>query len=104
MLKSATTTDLLHNPTPGAILLEEFLKPLGMSQTTLASACGLPPRRINEIVPGKRPVTADTDLRLTRYWGLRAGYSLELQADHDLMEQPRKIGSALEMITPRAAA
>jgi len=103
MLKSATTTDQLHNPTPGDILLEEFLKPLGMSQTALANACGVPPRRINEIVLGKRSMTADTDLRLTRYWGLRAGYFLGLQIDHDLMEQRRKIGPALEMITPRAA-
>ena len=103
MSKSATTTELLHNPTPGDILLEEFLKPLGMSQTALANACGVPPRRINEIVLGKRAVTADTDLRLTRYWGLRAGYFLGLQIDHDLMEQRRKIGPALEMITPRAA-
>jgi len=103
MLKSASTTDQLHNPTPGDILLEEFLKPLGMSQTALANACGVPPRRINEIVLGKRSVTADTDLRLTRYWGLRAGYFLGLQIDHDLMEQRRKMGAALEMITPRAA-
>lgn len=103
MSKSATTTDQIHNPTPGDILLEEFLKPLEMSQTALANAIGVPPRRINEIVLGKRSVTADTDLRLTRYWGLRAGYFLGLQIDHDLMEQRRKMGSALEMITPRAA-
>lgn len=103
MSKSATITDRLHNPTPGDILLEEFLKPLEMSQTALANAIGVPPRRINEIVLGKRSVTADTDLRLTRYWGLRAGFFLGLQIDHDLMEQRRKMGDALEMITPRAA-
>lgn len=103
MSKSATTTDRLHNPTPGEILLEEFLMPLEMSQTALANAIGVPPRRINEIVLGKRSVTADTDLRLTRYWGLRAGFFLGLQIDHDLMEQRRKMGDALEMITPRAA-
>ena len=113
MSKSATTTDRLadighpddwlKNPTPGDILMEEFLKPIGMSQTALANAIGVPPRRINEIVLGKRAVTADTDLRLTRYWGLRPGFFLGLQADHDLMEQRRKMGAALEMITPRAA-
>lgn len=103
MSKSAITTELLHNPTPGDILLEEFLKPLGMSQTALANAIGVPPRRINEIVLGKRAVTADTDLRLTRYWRLSAGFFLGLQVDHDLMEQRRKMGAALEMITPRAA-
>ena len=113
MSKSAITTDRyadtghpddwLKNPTPGDILLEDFLKPLGMSQTALANAIGVPPRRINEIVLGKRAVTADTDLRLTRYWGLSAGYFLGLQIDHDLLEQRRKMGAALEMITPRAA-
>ena len=99
-----TETDhWLKNSTPGDILLEDFLKPLGMSQTALANAIGMPPRRINEIVLGKRAVTADTDLRLTRYWGLSAGFFLGLQIDHGLLEQGRKTGPALEMITPRAA-
>ncbi|MBQ1561076.1 MAG: HigA family addiction module antidote protein [Caulobacter sp.] len=91
------------NPTPGDILLEDFLKPIGMSQTALAKAIGVPPRRINEIVLGKRAVTADTDLRLARYWGLSAGFWLGLQMDYDLMEQRRKMGAELEKITPRAA-
>lgn len=105
MLKSVTTTDAdwLKNPTPGDVLLEDFLKPVGMSQTALANAIGVPPRRINEIVLGKRAVTADTDLRLTRYWGMSQGFFLRLQISHDLREQRRKIGPALEMITPRAA-
>lgn len=105
MSKSATTTESegLKNATPGDILLEDFLKPIGMSQTALANAIGVPPRRINEIVLGKRAITADTDLRLTRYWGLRPGFFLGLQVDHDLLEQRRKMGAALEMITPRAA-
>ena len=91
------------NPTPGDILLEDFLKPIGMNQTALAKAIGVPPRRINEIVLGKRAVTADTDLRLARYWGLSAGFWLGLQMDYDLMEQRRKMGAELEKITPRAA-
>ena len=95
--------DWLKNPTPGDVLHEDFLKPIGMSQTALAKAIGVPPRRINEIVLGKRAVTADTDLRLTRYWSLSAGFFLGLQIDHDLLEQRRKMGPALEMITPRAA-
>ncbi|HEX6858886.1 MAG TPA: HigA family addiction module antitoxin [Caulobacteraceae bacterium] len=103
MSKSATTNEWLHNPTPGDILSEEFLKPLGMSQTALAKAIGVPPRRINEIVLGKRSVTADTDLRLARYWGLSEGFWLSLQADHDLMERRRELGAELEKITPRAA-
>jgi len=113
MSKSATTTDRfapvgapedwLPNPTPGDILLEDFLKPANMSQTALAVAIGVPPRRINEIVLGKRAVTADTDLRLARYWGMTPGFFLGLQIDHDLMEQRRKIGDALDRIRPRAA-
>jgi addiction module HigA family antidote len=106
VLKSATTTDLsewLTNPTPGDILLEDFLKPLGLSRTALAKAIGVPPRRINEIVLGKRAVTADTDLRLCRYWSLSEGYWLGLQIDHDLMQRRRQLGDALSKITPRAA-
>ena len=108
MSKSATIIesapeDWLPNPTPGDVLLEDFLKPLEMSQNALARAVGVPPRRINEIVLGKRAVTADTDLRLTRYWGLSEGFFLRLQNSHDLMAQRRKIGVELAKITPRAA-
>ncbi len=93
----------LANPTPGDILLEDFLRPLGISQTALAHAVGVPPRRINEIVLGKRSVTADTDLRLGRYWGLTPGFWLKLQNDHDLMRRRREIGPTLEAIKPRVA-
>ncbi len=113
MSKSAITTDgladvsapdeWLRNPTPGDILLEDFLKPIGMSQTARAVAIGVPPRRNTENVLGKRSVPADTDLRLTRYWGLTPGFFLGLQADFDLLEQRRKLGGALDRITPRAA-
>jgi addiction module HigA family antidote len=100
---SITTTDLLPNPSPGEILQEEFLKPFGMSQNALARALGVPPRRINEIVLGKRAITADTDLRLARYFGMSEGFFLGLQVDHDLMERRRAIGPELDAITPRAA-
>jgi addiction module HigA family antidote len=100
---STTTTDLLPNPHPGEILLEEFLKPMALSQNALARAVGVSPRRINEIVLGKRVVTADTALRLARYFGLSEGFFLGLQSDHDLMERRRAIGGELEAITPRAA-
>jgi addiction module HigA family antidote len=105
MSRSSTTTksDLLHNPHAGEILLEEFLKPMALSQSALARAIGVPPRRINEIVLGKRAVTADTDLRLARYFGMSEGFFLGLQADYDLEEQKRKLGDALERIEPRAA-
>jgi len=105
-LKSATTTDreeFLEIPTVGEILLEEFLKPMDLSQNALARAVSVPPRRINEIVLGKRAVTADTDLRLTRYFGLSEGFFLRLQMDIDLRQQRRALGKTLEAIKPRAA-
>jgi antitoxin HigA-1 len=105
MSKSSTITnpDWLPNPSPGEILMEEFLRPLALSQSALARALRVPPRRINEIVLGKRAITADTDLRLARFFGLTPGFFLGLQADHDLMERRREIGRELEAITPRAA-
>jgi addiction module HigA family antidote len=109
MSKSSTTIGskrkpvAAYNPHPGEILLEEFMKPLGMSQNALARALKVPPRRINELVHGKRAVSADTDLRLARYFGVSAGIFLGLQADYDLMEQRRKLGDKLEEIKPRAA-
>ena len=69
---------------PGEILLEEFMKPLGLSQTRLGRDLGVSPRRINEIVHGKRSVTADTALRLSRYFGTSPEFWLGLQADYDL--------------------
>jgi antitoxin HigA-1 len=103
MSKSSTTTELLANPHPGEILLEEFLTPMALSQNALARAIGVPPRRINEIVLGKRAVTADTDLRLARYFGMSEGFFLGLQGDFDLLERRREIGSDLAAIEPRAA-
>ncbi len=106
MLKSSTTTrkqDLLPIPAVGEILLEEFLKPLELSQNALARAIGVPPRRINEIVLGKRAVTADTDLRLTRYFKLSEGFFLRLQMSYDLRMQRRALGNKLDFIKPRAA-
>ena len=104
MSKSSTTTDAIPNPTPGEVLLLEFIEPMGLSQNGLARAIGVPPRRINEIVLGKRAVTADTDLRLGRFFGLSEGFWLGLQSDHDLMRQRRKIVKELESITPLANA
>src|SRR5881394_2745140 len=101
--KSSTTTDLLPNPHPGEILMEDFLKPMELSQTALANALHVPPRRINEIVLGKRAITADTDLRLSRYFGMSAGIFLGLQTDHELMARRRQIGDQLKAIRPRAA-
>ena len=83
--------------------MEEFLKPMALSQTALADAIAVPPRRINEIVLGKRAITADTDLRLARYFGLSEGFFLGLQMDYDLMQRRREIDRDLKTIRPRAA-
>ena len=104
--KSSTTTkksNLLPIPTVGEILLEEFLKPLELSQNALARAIAVPPRRINGIVLGKRGVTADTDLRLTRYFRLSEGFFLRLQMEHDIRVERRLLGKKLDAIKPRAA-
>jgi antitoxin HigA-1 len=109
MSRSSTTTrrkagsKLVHNPHPGEILLEDLMKPIGLSQNALARALKVPPRRINELVLGKRAVSADTDLRLARYFNLHEGFFLGLQADFDLMQQKRRLGDRLDEITPRAA-
>ena len=94
-------TKHLKNPHPGEILQEEFLEPLGMSQNALAQAIGVPSNRINELVRGRRGVTADTDLRLARYFGLSEGYWLRLQNIYDMMEARRAAGKAIARIKPR---
>jgi antitoxin HigA-1 len=87
---------LLANITPGEILDEDFLKPLGLSQYRLALDIGVPPRRINEIVKGQRAVTADTALRLGRYFKMSAQYWLNLQSHHDLEVEQERMGKKLE--------
>lgn len=79
----------LPNIHPGEVLLEEFLLPMGISQNALAREVGVPPRRINEIVLGKRAVTADTAIRLAGYFGTSEKFWMGLQADYDLEEAHR---------------
>jgi addiction module HigA family antidote len=88
----------LKNIHPGEILLEEFLKPLGISQNQLARDMAVPPRRINEIVKEKRAVTADTDLRLSKALGTSEGFWLGLQADYDLEKRRHAIAKQLKHI------
>jgi len=85
---------------PGEILLEEFLKPMELSQYALAKAIGVPPRRINEIVHGARSITADTDLRLCRFFGLSEGYWLRGQARYDTEMAKDALAGVLEKIRP----
>jgi addiction module HigA family antidote len=80
---------------PGEILLEEFLKPHAVSQYRLAKEISVPPRRINEIVLGKRSVTADTALRLARFFGTTEQFWLNLQTRHDLEIEKDRLGSRL---------
>jgi antitoxin HigA-1 len=103
MAAHAKKVSRLQIATVGEILLEEFLEPANLSQNALARAIGVPARRINEIVLGKRAVTADTDLRLTRYYGMSEGFFLRLQMDYDLRMQKRALGDKLNAIMPRAA-
>jgi addiction module HigA family antidote len=88
--------------TPGELLREEFLTPMGISQYRLAKEIGVPPQRISEIVAGKRSITADTDLRLCRFFGLTKGYWLRAQAAYDTEVAEHEIASELAHITPWA--
>lgn len=88
----------LKNIHPGEILLEEFLKPLSLSQNSLANDIGVSPRRINEIIHGKRSITADTDLRFSRALGTSEGFWLGLQTDYDLEEKKLSIAKELKKI------
>jgi addiction module HigA family antidote len=103
MSRSSTTIELLDNIHPGEILFEEFIKPFGLSQSALAKSIGVPPRRINEIVLGKRAITADTGLRLSRYFGMSEGFFLGLQKDYELMEERRRLSKTLLQIRPLQA-
>ncbi|BAZ45290.1 putative plasmid maintenance system antidote protein, XRE family [Chondrocystis sp. NIES-4102] len=94
---------LLHNPKVGEILKEEFLEEIGMSQNALAKAISVPSNRIHAIVNGTRRVTADTDLRLCRFFGLSEGYFLRLQNAYELMEAKRSLGKILREIQPYAS-
>ena len=86
----------LANITPGEILEEDFLKPLGLSQYRLAKDISVPPRRINEIVKGERAITADTALRLGRYFKMSAQFWLNLQTHYDLEVMADRLGRKLE--------
>lgn len=88
-LAEETTGELQSIPHPGEILHEDFLIPMGITKNGLATAIGVPASRIGEIVRGTRSITADTDIRLSRYFGTSEGYWLRLQARHDLLQARR---------------
>jgi antitoxin HigA-1 len=95
----------LPNVHPGEVLLEEFLKPLGISQNKLARETKVPPRRVNEIVLGKRSITPDTALRLARYFGTSEKFWLGLQMDFDLEEARNRLAEVIDReVLPMARA
>lgn len=93
----------LKNIHPGEILLEEFLRPMEISQTRLAHSIGVPPRRINEIVLGKRGITADTALRLAKIFSTSVQFWMGLQDEYELRETSSAIKVQLERMVPIAA-
>jgi antitoxin HigA-1 len=93
-------TKLLDPVSPGEMLEEEFLVPLGMSKYRLVKSIGVPAQRIGDIIAGKRGVSADTDLRLCRFFGLSDGWWLRLQVSYDTILAKRKLGEELKKITP----
>ena len=97
-------TELLDPVTPGELLKEEFLEPLGISQYRLAKEIGVPAQRIGQIVLGRRAITADTDLRLCAFFGLSDGYWLRAQAAYDMEIARRKLAPELKKIKPWNAA
>ena len=100
-MATQTIMDPIH---PGEVLLEEYLNLAGLSQHRLAVSINVPPRRINEIVHGKRGISADTALRLARFFGTSDGFWLAMQSQYDLLMQRERLGDALQAIRPYAAA
>lgn len=100
---STTTSAALDPVSPGEMLAEEFLKPLGMSNYRLAKEIGVPPQRIGEIIAGRRSITAGTDLRLCRFFGLADGWWLRLQGDYDTRKAKVALAKELARIKPLKA-
>ena len=92
----------LENMTPGEILLEDYMKPLGLTQNGLARALGVPPPRVNEIIHGKRVITLDTSLRLGRYFGQSARFWLNVQTECDLRNAKQLMERVAREVHPMA--
>ena len=95
-----TTIDPIH---PGEVLMEDFINGFGLTQNQLALAIGVPPRRINEIVHGKRGITADTAVRLSRYFGNSAEFWMNLQSHYELRTERKALAAQLDAIRPISA-
>ena len=99
-----TTTPTIDPIHPGEILMLEFIEPLGITQHRVAVAVGVPPRRINEIVHGKRGITADTAIRLARYFGTSEEFWMNLQSNYELRLERHALREKVAAITPLAVA
>ncbi len=106
MSNSSTTTevDVIEPIHPGEILMEDFVEAFGITQNKLAVSIGVPPRRINEIVHGKRGITADTAIRLARYFGTSEEFWMNLQSNYELRTQRRALRDKVVAITPLKVA
>jgi addiction module HigA family antidote len=102
---SPTTThpEWLHNSHAGELLVSEFMEPLGLDEDALASSLASAPARLRDVISGTKPVDADLDLRLARYFRLSEGFFLGLQDDYELLEAKRALNGELDKILPRAA-
>ena len=99
-----TTTDKIAPIHPGEVLMEDFIEGLGITQNKLAVSIGVPPRRINEIVHGKRGISADTALRLAKYFGTSAEFWINLQSHYELDRAEDRAGEQIDEITPLSIA
>ncbi|MCT1616223.1 HigA family addiction module antidote protein [Kocuria indica] len=106
MSNSSTTTedDRIEPIHPGEILMEDFIEGFGITQNKLAVSIGVPPRRINEIVHGKRGVTADTAIRLARYFGTSEEFWMNLQSNYELRLERRALRGQMDVIQPLRTA
>ena len=103
-LSTITNPDWLHNSHAGEMLLSEFLEPLAISPEILALAIGVPASRIRNVIDGSKPMSAELDLRLGRYFRMSEGFFLRLQASYELLEAKRALNGELDRIRPREAA
>ncbi len=105
MLKSPTTTnpDWLHNSHAGELLVSEFMEPLGLTAEALAATLAVTPARLRDVIDGIKPMDAELDLRLARYFRMSEGFFLGLQDDYELLEAKRALNGELDRIVPRAA-
>ncbi|WP_288813504.1 HigA family addiction module antitoxin [uncultured Corynebacterium sp.] len=103
-LLTATEVDLIEPIHPGEILMEDFIEGFGITQNKLAVSIGVPPRRINEIVHGKRGITADTAIRLARYFGTSEEFWMNLQSNFELRLERRALRDKVAAIVPLDAA